>query len=225
MALAVIAALLGVFGGGPLSRVHAESGGLAVEYQRFQRASAENHYRFDLDAALVRDGRIRLRLSQALLDDMELESILPEPEAVIAGKDATEFVFRIAGKRTLAETSPFELILLLIISETTQEEMVDGDHSITNAILLIITLTGMSVLLSVAKHYWPKINHVLEGRPLPLVKDGEWLKENLDKSRVDKDEVLAAARMTQGVGREDAIQDATVENDGKISVVPKQPKG
>ena len=134
-------------------------------------------------------------------------------------------VFRIAGKRTLAETSPFELILLLIISETTQEAMVDGDHSITNAVLLIITLTGMSVLLSVAKHYWPKVNHVLEGMPLPLVKDGEWLKDNLDKSRVDKDEVLAAARMTQGIEHEDAIQHATVENDGKISIVAKPPKG
>ena len=134
-------------------------------------------------------------------------------------------VFRIAGKRTLAETSPFELVLLLIISETTNEAMVDGDHSITNAILLIITLTGMSVLLSVVKHYWPKVNHVLEGMPLPLVKDGELLKENLDKSRVDKDEILAAARMTHGIDRMDDIQDATVENDGKISVVPKPGKG
>ena len=93
MALAIVAALVGVFGGGPLSSVHAGGGGLAIEYQRFQRSSAENDYRFDLDAALVRDGRLRLRLDQALLDDMELDSIIPEPEAVIAGNDHTEFVF------------------------------------------------------------------------------------------------------------------------------------
>lgn len=97
MALAVIAALLGIFGGGPMSRVHAGGGGVAVEYQRFQRASAENDYRFDVDAALVRDGRLRLRLDQALLDDMELESIIPEPEAVVAGNGHTEFVFLAAS--------------------------------------------------------------------------------------------------------------------------------
>ena len=62
-------------------------------------------------------------------------------------------VFRVSGKRTLAETSPFELVLLLIISEVTNQAMVDSDHSVTNAILLILTLTGMSVLLSVVKHH------------------------------------------------------------------------
>ena len=78
-------------------------------------------------------------------------------------------VFRVSGKRTLAETSPFELVLLLIISEVTNQAMVDSDHSITNAILLIMTLVGMSVLLSVVKHYSPRATRWLEGMPLPLV--------------------------------------------------------
>lgn len=133
-------------------------------------------------------------------------------------------IFRISGKRTLAETSPFELVLLLIISEVTNQAMVDSDHSVTNAILLIMTLTGMSILLSVVKHYWPAANRILEGMPLPLIKDGKVLQENLDKSRVDMDEILAAARMTQGVDRMEDIAHATVENDGKISVVPKSGK-
>lgn len=83
----------------------------------------------------------------------------------------------------------------------------------------------MSILLSVAKHYWPAANRVLEGMPLPLIKDGKVLKENLDKSRVDMDEILASARMTQGIERLEDIAHATVENDGKISVVPIAKKG
>jgi uncharacterized membrane protein YcaP (DUF421 family) len=131
-------------------------------------------------------------------------------------------VFRVSGKRTLAETSPFELVLLLIISEVTNQAMVDSDHSITNAILLIMTLVGMSVLLSVVKHYSPRATRWLEGMPLPLVKDGELLKENMDKSRVDEGEILSAARIEQGIERMADIKDATIENDGKISVVPKR---
>ena len=95
-ALAVLAALLGAFGGGPLSRVHAGGGGLLVEYQRLQRSSAQNEYRFDVASSLARDGRLRLRFDQALLDDMELDSVIPEPAAVIAGKGHTEFVFHAA---------------------------------------------------------------------------------------------------------------------------------
>ena len=130
-------------------------------------------------------------------------------------------VFRLSGKRTLAETSPFELVLLLIISEVTNQAMVDSDHSLTNAVLLIMTLVGMSVLLSVIKHYSPRATRWFEGMPLPLVKEGHVLQENLDKARVDEGEILSAARITQGVDRMDKVRTATLENDGKISVVTK----
>jgi uncharacterized membrane protein YcaP (DUF421 family) len=116
-------------------------------------------------------------------------------------------------------------VLLLIISEVTNQAMVDSDHSITNSFLLIMTLVGMSVLLSVIKHYSPVATRWLEGLPLPVVRDGRALKENMDKARVDIEEVLMAARITQGIERIEDIKDATVENDGKISVVPRQGKG
>jgi len=145
-------------------------------------------------------------------------------ESVIRGVAIYVFlwlIFRISGKRTLAQTSPFELVLLLIISEVTNQAMVDSDHSITNAFLLIVTLVGMSVLLSVIKHYSPTATRWLEGMPLPLVKDGSLLQENMDKARVDKDEILMAARYTQGVERLEDVKEATLENDGEISVVPR----
>ena len=133
-------------------------------------------------------------------------------------------VFRLSGKRTLAETSPFELVLLLIISETTNQAMVDSDHSITNAFLLIVTLVGMSILLSELKHRFAAGNRWLEGLPLPVVRDGRMLKERADKLRIDEGEILAAARMNLGIERMEDIAHAVVENDGKISVIPRKPK-
>lgn len=131
-------------------------------------------------------------------------------------------VFRFSGKRTLAQTSPFELVLLLIISEVTNEAMVDSDHSVTNAMLLIMTLVGMSILLSEVKHRSPAASRWLEGLPLPLVRKGEVLTENLDKTRVDEADILMAARFNQGVRTMDDVEEATVENDGEISIVAKK---
>ena len=131
-------------------------------------------------------------------------------------------IFRIAGKRTLAQTSPFELVLLLIISETTQQAMVDSDHSVTNAILLITTLVGMSIALSVVKHYSKTASKWLDGVPVRVQRDGEWDREAADASRVDEEEVLTAARMTRGLRRLDEIDHAVVENYGKISVIPRK---
>ncbi|MEI7037630.1 DUF421 domain-containing protein [Fulvimonas yonginensis] len=145
-------------------------------------------------------------------------------ESVIRGVVVYAFlflIFRIAGKRTLAQTSPFELVLLLIISETTQQAMVDSDHSVTNALLLIMTLVGLSVVLSVIKHRSKAASRWLEGLPVRVVRDGVWDREVGDRMRVEEAEVLTAARATHGLERMEDIKHAVVENDGTISIVPR----
>jgi uncharacterized membrane protein YcaP (DUF421 family) len=145
-------------------------------------------------------------------------------ESILRGVAVYAFlflIFRIAGKRTLAQTSPFELVLLLIISETTQQAMTDSDHSVTNAFLLIMTLVGLSITLSVLKHYSPAASRWLEGLPVRVVRDGAWDKQTADKMRVDEAEVLTAARGSQGLERMDEVKHAVVENDGTISIVPR----
>ncbi|MEA2625360.1 MAG: hypothetical protein QOD06_1405, partial [Candidatus Binatota bacterium] len=81
-------------------------------------------------------------------------------------------VFRVAGTRTLSQTTTFEFVLLLILSETTQQAMVDDDHSITNAFLLILTLVGASVLLSFVKQWSPVLEKWLDGKPILILQEG-----------------------------------------------------
>lgn len=132
------------------------------------------------------------------------------------------FVFRVSGKRTLAQTTPFDLVLLLIISETTQQAMVDDDHSMTNAALLILTLVGADLLLSVAKLRSKTLSRWLEGLPLVLVSDGEELPERMKRSRVDKQDVLSAARLQHGLQSLDEVRYAVLETSGEISIIPKR---
>lgn len=145
-------------------------------------------------------------------------------EAVLRGLVVYVFllvVFRLAGKRTLAEASPFELVLLLIISETTQEAMIDGDHSMTQGFLLILTLVGTSILLSFLKVRFPAVERWLEGMPVVIVEDGRLHRDRMARARVGEDDLLVAARQQHGLETMAQIKHAVLEANGKISIIPR----
>ena len=131
------------------------------------------------------------------------------------------FVFRIAGKRTLSEATAFDLVLVLIISETTQQAMVGNDNSMTNGAILIFTLVGADILLSYAKQWFPRLDPVLDGTAVILLRDGQVLKHRLTSERVDTNDILEAARVQQGLESLDQIKLAVLERGGRISIVPK----
>ena len=144
-------------------------------------------------------------------------------ESVLRGLVIYSFLlvlFRIAGKQALSQMTTFDLVLLLIISETTQEAMVDSDHSTTNGFILIITLVGTSVLLAALKEFFPRLDLILEGQPVIVVDKGQLLRRVMKKSRVNEEDILAAARKEQGLERLDQIKYAILERDGNISIVP-----
>jgi uncharacterized membrane protein YcaP (DUF421 family) len=130
-------------------------------------------------------------------------------------------VFRIAGKRTLSESSSFDLVLLLIISETTQQAMVNNDHSMTNGALLVLTLVGLDILLSLIKQWSPAADAWIDGLPIIVARDGRLLKNRMNRERVDEADVLEAARQLQGLESLDQVQYAVLEKGGKITIVPK----
>jgi uncharacterized membrane protein YcaP (DUF421 family) len=129
-------------------------------------------------------------------------------------------IFRIAGKRTLAEITTFDLLLTLIISEATQQAMIDNDHSITGAIVVITTLVGIDILLSILKQRFPTLGHILDGRPVLVLRDGKILADRAKQERIDHDDILAAARRLQGLERLDQIKYAVVEESGGLSIIP-----
>ena len=129
-------------------------------------------------------------------------------------------VFRISGKRTLSQTTSFDFVLLLIISETIQQAMVGNDQSLTNGFLLVATLVGTSILLAALKQFFPKLELFLEGQPVIVINKGKLLHDVMNKTRVDEEDILYAARMNHGLERLDQIKYAILERDGEISIVP-----
>ena len=144
-------------------------------------------------------------------------------ESVIRGAIIYLFVwlvFRISGKRTLAETTSFDLVLLLIISETTQQAMIDDDHSLMNGMLLIMTLVGIDIFTSILKQRSARVQRVMDGGPLVILENGKPIEERMTRSRVDEDDILSAARQIHGLERLDQIKYAVLERGGEISIVP-----
>jgi uncharacterized membrane protein YcaP (DUF421 family) len=134
-------------------------------------------------------------------------------------------LFRIAGKRTLSQITNFDLVLTLILSEAIQNALTDDDRSLTGAVLLVITLVGLNILLSLLKMRYRWLEAILEGSPTVLFEKGKKHDDRMEAERVDDAEILEAARLAQGISRMDQIDYAVVEKDGKISIVPKEGKG
>jgi len=134
-------------------------------------------------------------------------------------------VFRLAGQRTLAQITTFDLVLLLIISEAIQQALIGNDNSMINAALVVLTLAGLNVSLSILKQRSKQAEKVLEDVPLVLVAEGRLLRDRMDKVRVDEDDILEAARSNHGLERLDQIRYAVLERSGDISIIPDRSPG
>lgn len=129
-------------------------------------------------------------------------------------------VFRILGRRSMADISTFDFVLLLIIGEATQQAQLGNDFSVTNACLVIATLLIADVGLSLLKRASPRMDRLLEGVPLVLVEDGRPRRELMHRARVDDSDILQAARDKMGLERMEDIKYAVLERSGGISIIP-----
>lgn len=129
-------------------------------------------------------------------------------------------LFRIMGKRSLSESTTFDLVLLLIISEVTQQALVGHDYSLTGAFILIVTLITTDLIFSLLKENFPLFGKVTEGLPLIIVDEGKPLPKRMRKSKVSEDDVLEAARMRFGLQKMKDIKYAILEKSGDITIVP-----
>ena len=129
-------------------------------------------------------------------------------------------LFRLLGKRSLAQITTFDAVLLLIISEATQQAMIDNDNSMTNAFLLILTLLGTNYLMQLLNIRSQTVDKVLNDVPLLLVENGRVLHEPMKRVRVSEDDILEQGRAQLGLERMEQIKYAVLERGGTITVIP-----
>ncbi|MCM7619304.1 MULTISPECIES: DUF421 domain-containing protein [Enterobacter] len=129
-------------------------------------------------------------------------------------------VFKVAGRRALLQMTSFDLILLLIISEATQQALLGQDFSVTGAMITITALVVVDIIFGLMKKYFSPVENILDGTPVILVENGVPLADKLKKVDVSCDDILVSARQNNGINEISQIKYAILERNGHISIIP-----
>jgi uncharacterized membrane protein YcaP (DUF421 family) len=139
----------------------------------------------------------------------------------ILGRSVALFLFvwiisRAIGRKELAELSSFELILLIVMGDLIQQGVTGDDRSVTGAMLAVATFALLTVGFSYAAFRSSRLERLVEGQAVIVVKDGTPLEEILAVERLTVDEVREAAR-EQGIADLAVVRLGILESDGKFS--------
>lgn len=127
-------------------------------------------------------------------------------------------LLRLMGKREIGQMAPFELVTLIVIGDLIQQGVTHQDFSLTGATLAVLTFAAWSLLFNWLSHHSPRARAALEGEPVVLVRHGVPISVNLDRERIDSDELGAEMRLA-GIARLDQVAWAILEPEGKISFI------
>jgi uncharacterized membrane protein YcaP (DUF421 family) len=129
---------------------------------------------------------------------------------------------RLAGKRELAQLNPFDLVVLLTLSNTVQNAIIGDDNSITGGIIGAISLLATNYIVVRLIYQNQSIEKVAEGEPDPLIDSGQINQTRLDQELITVPELEAAAQK-QGIMSLGEVDRAVLEPSGAIIFVSKKP--
>jgi len=129
---------------------------------------------------------------------------------------------RLAGKRELGQFNPFDLVVLLVLSNTLQNAIIGSDNSISGGIIGAALLLVVNYIVVRFLFLHPKIDRIAEGDAVVLVLHGEMLEDALKKQLITKAELMSAARR-QGIDSLNEIECARLEVGGALTFVLKHP--
>ncbi|MCL4559945.1 MAG: DUF421 domain-containing protein [Chloroflexi bacterium] len=129
---------------------------------------------------------------------------------------------RLSGKRELASLNPFDLVVLLTLSNTVQNAIIGNDNSVTGGIIGATALLLINYLVLRFLYTNPKIDRIVEGTPELLVDKGKIILPQMKKQMITQHELEIAANK-QGFISLDQIERAEIEPDGAIFFAEKEP--
>ena len=137
---------------------------------------------------------------------------------------ALYLLVRLLGKRELAQLTPFELIVLIVIGDLIQQGVTHNDFSLTASILAIGTFAFWASVLSWITYLSTRAENFFDGRPQVIVRDGEMLMANMRRDRLTQAELESEMRLA-GIGQMSDVAWAIIEPRGKISFIKREAAG
>jgi uncharacterized membrane protein YcaP (DUF421 family) len=152
------------------------------------------------------------------------QSNIPWWEFVLRGLIIYTFlivVLRLTGKRQVGQLAPFDLVLLLVLSNAVQNAMNGGDNSVTGGVISAATLIAVNGIVSRLTYKSKRLERLVEGRPDVIIHNGRLFGDILDREKITHHELNAALRAA-GCACVDEVHYAILENTGQITVHPRK---
>lgn len=130
-------------------------------------------------------------------------------------------LFRFVLRRDTGSLAITDVLLLVLIADASQNAMDGGYQSITDGCILVATIAGWNYLLDWVASRSEIASRLIEGQPVQLVRNGRILHRNLRSERLTIGELMAALR-EHGIDDLAKVKTATMEGDGKISVIERE---
>ena len=130
-------------------------------------------------------------------------------------------ILRLTGKRQVGQLAPFDLVLLLVLSNAVQNSMTGGDNSLVGGLIAAATLIGLNFLVSLATFRSKRIEKLMEGRPQVLIHNGHLFDDVLADAKITRHELNAAIREA-GCSCVDDVHYAILENNGVVTVAERR---
>ena len=131
-------------------------------------------------------------------------------------------MLRLSGKRELVQLNPFDLVVLLTLSNTVQNAIIGDDNSVTGGIIGASTLLLVNYLVVRFLYRHEKLDRIVEGEASLLIQNGKVLENKLTKEVLTRLELEAAAHR-QGFGDLSEVESAVLGPSGTISFIAKKP--
>lgn len=129
---------------------------------------------------------------------------------------------RLAGKRELAQLNPFDLVVLLTLSNTVQNAIIGNDNTLIGGVIGATTLLAVNYIVVRFLYRHDKLDHLIEGECDELITDGKIRHDRLKKELMTEASLETAAHR-QGFASLKEIDRAVLEVGGSISFFPKEP--
>jgi len=149
---------------------------------------------------------------------------IPWFEFILRGAIVYAFLLvllRLTGKRQVGQLAPFDLVLLLVLSNAVQNSMNGGDNSLVGGLISATTLVLLNYGVGYLTFRNKKVESLIEGHPLLLVHNGTLYPEVLRQAQMTRHELDAALRQA-GCGCVEEVHTAILENNGSVSVTPRR---
>jgi|SRR4051794_6915971 uncharacterized membrane protein YcaP (DUF421 family) len=140
--------------------------------------------------------------------DLVLRSLILFPMALL--------LTRVVTRRELSSLEPFDLVLLVVLGDMLQQGITQNDQSVTGAAIVVVMLSLLSVASAYVTYRVRPFRLVMEGEPVILIADGEFVHGNLKRERITLEELAAQARLVQ-IADLGQVRWAVLETNGRVS--------